>query len=257
MSEEGVKSARRVFEILELFAKERRELTVIEVADALGFPQSSTSALMRTMAALGYLHYDTRQRSYQPSARLPLITSWIGQHLFRQGRILRLMEDLSRATGETIILGIENGLNVRYIHVIEATGPIRLHDIAGRLRPFATSAVGLALLSTFDDATISRLIRRLNSEKARGENVVKLSDLMARVNEARDQGYVVSNGGIVPGGGAVAMVLPDLVNDHPLAIAIASIEANVNQFHQHWFALMKGAIKDNLDDARVFADPRD
>lgn len=257
MTNESVKSARRVFQILELFAKRRRALSVIEVAETCEFPQSSTSALMRTMTSMGYLHYDMRRRTYQPSARLPLITTWIGEDLFRQGRILHLMEDLSRATGEQIILGIENGINVRYIHVIEATNDIRLHDASGRLRPYATSAIGLALLSTFDDTTIGRLVRRINSETDARDGQIRLPELMKRISEIRKRGYAVSTGGIVPGGGAVAMVLPELVNEHPLAIAIGSIVSNVNQYHEHWHGLMKEAIRNNLAGPRAEPEAHD
>ena len=45
----AVKSARRVFDVLEFFEEHQRAASAIEVAAALKFPQSSTSALMRTM----------------------------------------------------------------------------------------------------------------------------------------------------------------------------------------------------------------
>src|SRR3954470_13189257 len=109
MSAEGVKSARRVFDILELFAARQQALSVVDVARALDYPQSSASALMRTMTELGYLHYEPGARVYQPTARLPLLVGWIGQRLFREGRVVEIMNELSRVTGETILLGAENG----------------------------------------------------------------------------------------------------------------------------------------------------
>jgi predicted transcriptional regulator len=59
-----VKSARRVLEILEFFAQGRREATVMEVADALAYPQSSTTALLSSLATLGYLRQDVARRTY-------------------------------------------------------------------------------------------------------------------------------------------------------------------------------------------------
>ena len=59
----SVKSARRVFDVLEFFEEHQQAASVLEVASALKFPQSSTSALMRTMTAFGYLHYDTSRRT--------------------------------------------------------------------------------------------------------------------------------------------------------------------------------------------------
>lgn len=99
MSNDGVKSARRVFEILEYFKDEQRDLSVAEVAQHCQFPQSSTSALMRTMSEIGYLHFDRRTRTYRPTPRLPLLVNWIGTKVFRGDRVLQLMQDLSAKTG--------------------------------------------------------------------------------------------------------------------------------------------------------------
>lgn len=248
MSDEGVKSARRVFEILEYFAEAQRELSVAEVARHCDYPQSSTSALMRTMTESGYLHYDTRSRTYRPTARLPLLVSWVGHRLFREGRVLDLMTELSDATGETIILGAENGLQCRYIHVIEATGPIRLHTVAGRLRPYARTAIGLALLSTYEDARVSRLIRRINSEEPDLSRHVNISSLLRQLDEIRRCGYALAIGGVVKGGGALGMVLPESVNGSPLAVAISSTEASVLAGHTDWIRIMRQAIARNFTD---------
>jgi DNA-binding MarR family transcriptional regulator len=44
-----VKSARRVLEIFEYFASHQAPATVSEIADALGYPRSSTSVLVRSL----------------------------------------------------------------------------------------------------------------------------------------------------------------------------------------------------------------
>jgi len=243
---QGVKSARRVFEILEQFAQEQRPLSVIDVARNCNYPQSSASALLRTMTEMGYLHYDRRARLYEPTPRLPLLVSWIGRRLFREDRVLQLMGDLSEATGQTIILGAENGLKIRYIHVIEATGPLRLHAVSGVLRPYATSALGLALLSTYEDRRVERLIRRINAESEDSARHVSITDLLARLNDIRRDGFAISLGGVVRGGGALATVLPERVNGRPLAVAIASAEAIVTANRETWTQIMRDAIAERF-----------
>lgn len=243
---QGVKSARRVFEILEQFAQEQRPLSVIDVARNCNYPQSSASALLRTMTEMGYLHYDRRARLYEPTPRLPLLVSWIGRRLFREDRVLQLMGDLSDATGQTIILGAENGLKIRYIHVIEATGPLRLHAVSGVLRPYATSALGLALLSTYEDRRVERLIRRINAESEDSARHVSITDLLARLDDIRRDGFAISLGGVVRGGGALATVLPERVNGRPLAVAIASAEAIVTANRETWTQIMRDAIAERF-----------
>ena len=48
-----IKSAQRVLEVLEYFTHDREEATVMDIARAMGYPQSSTSELLsRTTACL-------------------------------------------------------------------------------------------------------------------------------------------------------------------------------------------------------------
>ena len=249
MADEGVKSARRVFEIFEYFKEQQRELSVAEIAQHCGFPQSSTSALMRTMTDIGYLHFDRRSRTYRPTPRLPLLVNWVSNRLFRGDRVLHLMEDLSAATGETIILGAENGMHVRYIHVIEATGPLRLHAIAGQSRPYATSAVGLALLSTWERRRVAGFIRRLNDAEPDISRHVTIGELLPKLQQIEDDGYAISVGGVTPVGGAVAMLLPRSDNEQMLAIGISGFVSSVNNAASDWIKVMRERIKHHfLDD---------
>ena len=70
----AVKSAHRVFEILELFAEDRTPRRPVEVARQMHYPVSSTAALLRTMTACGYLAFEPRSRTYFPSVRLFQLT---------------------------------------------------------------------------------------------------------------------------------------------------------------------------------------
>src|SRR3546814_16050692 len=76
IEQKTVKSAGRVLEILEYFDDLQRQSTVMEIADALGYPQSSTSALLRSLVGMGYLNYDAHARTY--------ITSKIGRASCRE-----------------------------------------------------------------------------------------------------------------------------------------------------------------------------
>ena len=77
MENSVVKSAARVIQIFEFFDTVRRECPVAEVADHYGWPHSSTSVLMRSLVTLGYLHYDSRRRTYLPSMRVAPLGDWV------------------------------------------------------------------------------------------------------------------------------------------------------------------------------------
>ena len=95
-----VKSAGRVLEIFEFFAHRHGPATVSEVAGTLGFPLSSTSVLLKSLLALGYLEYEPRAREYQPTIRFAVLGTWIFERLFAdEEEIPRLMDELQAETG--------------------------------------------------------------------------------------------------------------------------------------------------------------
>jgi DNA-binding IclR family transcriptional regulator len=204
----AVKSAKRVFAVLDFFEEHQSSASAVDVATALQLPQSSTSALMRTMTTLGYLHYDTGRRTYIPTARVSMLGHWISPVLFRRGRLINLMEDLSSKTGETVMVGLRNGLAAQYIHVIQAKIPMRLHVRSGTLRPLAKSGLGYALLSSYPNKEVRRLVKLLNSCETQSGQKVDIQALMVELDKVREQGHALSLSLVTPGAGEVAMPLP-------------------------------------------------
>ena len=70
MQRRAVKSAMRTFEVLELFAEHRRPMALNEIYTGLGYPQSSTTNLLKSMVLLGYLNYNRARRTYLPTMRV-------------------------------------------------------------------------------------------------------------------------------------------------------------------------------------------
>lgn len=77
MNDTVVKSAARVLEVFEYFAGRKAPATVGEVCASLGYPQSSTSVLLKSLLTLGYLSYDGTTRRYAPSEKVANLGSWI------------------------------------------------------------------------------------------------------------------------------------------------------------------------------------
>ncbi|GKS83977.1 hypothetical protein AVMA1855_07515 [Acidovorax sp. SUPP1855] len=157
-----VKSATRVLQVLEYFAQVRTPLPLKRISEALGYPQSSTTVLLKNLIAMGYLRYDRTERLYFPTPRVTSLGDWISQALFGQGRIFELMHDLHGATGETVSIAMLNDIYVQYIRVIQSTHAIRFHTDEGSLRPLTRSAVGWLLLTDRTDAEVEKLVHRAN-----------------------------------------------------------------------------------------------
>jgi DNA-binding IclR family transcriptional regulator len=79
MTQSVVKSAARVLEVFEFFAERKAGATVNDVCTSLGYPQSSTSVLLKCLHSLGYLDYEASTRHYAPSARVRALGEWIAE----------------------------------------------------------------------------------------------------------------------------------------------------------------------------------
>jgi DNA-binding IclR family transcriptional regulator len=216
-----VKSARRVLEIFEYFAERRAPASVMEIAKALGYPQSSTSVLLRSLVELGYLDQDRRLRLYAPNIRLALIGNWIQAQSFGEAQVAQQMERLRSTIGETVILGLQNGTQVQYAYILETQEQaIRWHLRIGTLRPMTHAALGQVLLSVKPEADSRLIVRRLNAELEPRLRVDE-AEFMQKLQRIRRQGYAVSDGALSPGAIVLAMMLPPGAGSAPVATPIA------------------------------------
>lgn len=220
MAEDVVKSARRVFEVLEHFDRQRRPLSLKEILDALAYPASSGSAILKSLVALGYLDYDRERRTYFPTMRIAALGAWVHDALFGDGALSALMNQLHRVTGETIILATQSDLRAQYVHLIHSAEPLQFSVPPGARRPLARSGMGWLLLSAKPDAEIDKLRRRINAEEA---DAAKLSQdaLMEIIQDVRAKGYAFSKHTVSDGAGVIGALLPPSPHGRVYAIGVA------------------------------------
>lgn len=217
-----IKSAERTLIIFEYFEATRMPATLGEIAQALGFPVSSTLALLRSLQDSGYLVNDLARKTYFPSLRLATLGAWLSESAFHHQGLLRLIDELAQETNETIFLGIQNGLSAQYIHVVQAEHVLRYHPPVGTKRPMLRSAVGRVLLAGMPDKQALKLIQKIVSRGEGGDegpslNVEHLLDDLRRV---REMGYAYSANKITPGAAVVAVHLPGAGGRPDMAIGI-------------------------------------
>jgi IclR family acetate operon transcriptional repressor len=242
MEQNVVKSAARVIHVLEFFDEVRRSSTVAEVADHHGWPHSSTSVLMRSLVALGYLHYDPNNRTYLPSMRVALLGDWIQDSLFSNGQLMNLMQHLNEETGETIVLAAQNALHSQYLRVIQGTNTLRMHLHIGTLRPLLGSGTGRMLLTGMDDANIRKLVRKYNAS-ADVQPRVDVTKLLEQIAADRAKGYAMSINQVTPHATLIAMLLPTRSGEKALTIGVAGLSDRVLANADRYVEAMRQAIK--------------
>jgi DNA-binding IclR family transcriptional regulator len=155
-----VKSALRVFEVLEYFDEIKRVASLSEISRLLGYPLSSTSGLLQSMVDVGYLTQTHKQ--YRPSFRVALLGSWVASDIAPEASVLKMMEWVGAQSSQTIVLAVPEPVQVRYIRVVPATSTMRMHVTPGALRPYPTSGLGRLFLSKMPDEKIVEIVHVYN-----------------------------------------------------------------------------------------------
>ena len=227
----SVKSAGRVLRILEFFDEIQRDARVAEIAERLSFPQSSTSILLNCLVDLGFMDYLPESRSFLPSPRVTLLGTWLDKGPVRNGSLIRMLEEISQKTGDTVIIAARNGIFSQYIHVLQARSAMRFHVPHGTRRLVVWSATGFALLTRSTDSEIRALCTRTNAEAAAGQPRVDINQVLENIQQTRRDGYFFSTGLVTPGAGSIAVPLPDSIDgrSRALTVAVSGILDNIAQ----------------------------
>lgn len=217
-----VKSAHRVMQVLEFFAEYQRPAPAIMIARNLDLPQSSTSMLLRSLVALGYLHYEPVTRLYEPTVRLSLLGVWHRPLTTIGKTAIDLMKAIGMRTNECVLLAEQYRHYVRYIYAVQSTNPEKgFYLRLGTLRPICTTAFGQVLLSLKPDAEVRGIINRARSERDSIDYGLNMQKVFGQVKQCRRRGFArTSRQHSQVSSFQIAVQMPGSGDDHPLAVGV-------------------------------------
>ncbi|MBB1633424.1 IclR family transcriptional regulator [Cupriavidus sp. UME77] len=214
-----VPAASRTMALLEVFARERRELSNSDLARLMDLPESSCSDLLHTLHELGYLMRTARTRRFYPTARLLTIAKGIATGDSLYAVAAEACELLRDKTGETGMCGRVEGGAVSVLAFAEGTHPLRYVGNVGNKIALHVSALGKAQLSLCTPEEAARQLRLKPLKQIAAGSITDLVALEAQVAQARQQGWIwVENEGF---DGLAAIAVAGCIGDEPLALSIA------------------------------------
>ncbi|MEW6245054.1 MAG: IclR family transcriptional regulator [Bacillota bacterium] len=194
----SIEALDRGLRLLQLFLYEKRELTLSQIASALGEYKSTVLRTLSTLEARGFVERNTENERY-----------WLGPKTFALGmlyssgmRIKKLArpfcESLANEFRETVHLAVLNRAKldegkVLVIDKIETSQVLRLSPDIGSDADAHASAVGKVLLASLTDEEVSRILARSELRRYTPKTICTLKDLLRELQEVRRQGYAVDN----------------------------------------------------------------
>ena len=243
MSENLVKSAARAIEILELFAMERRRLTLAQLGGLLDYPKSSLSVLLKSLLAQGYLSYLPTDLTYFPTLKVAALGDWIPSVIFGD-ELMPMLQDLRDATSETVTLTTPAGQQMRCLRVLLGTQRIALQLDEGTSFPIIGSAVGAAYLSELPAEARSAFFSRAARAGTPKAAIVEAEKL---VKETVKAGFAKVYDGVTEDAGAIAMALPRTAFGDFLIVAVAGLSNRIMQSESAIVEKMRNRIGTTLD----------
>ena len=251
MRREPVKSAARVIEVLELFSADPRPHLLKEISTKLGYPQSSTTGLMKSLMSLGYLNYDPARRVYFPTLRVTRLGDWIPNALFGHGRIFDVMNDIHNATGETVAITVLNDVYIQYIKVIQSSHALRFYTDEGSMRVATRSAAGWLLLSMKTDAEIDKIVRRANIAIGNVAERVNVADFIRMMPRIRREQYAYSENVPLLGAATLTVPLPVTLKGQPVVLGIGGYLERVRPQRANLIQMLKAAAASVIEETPV------
>lgn len=243
MQPSQVKSATRAIEILDFFKRIKEPCGMSDIAQALGYPQSSTTVLLKTLVNLGYLNFDRVERMYFPTPKVTALGDWIPRALFGNTRVLDAMHDVHAATGETVSINTRNDIYLQYVQIIQSIHAMRFHVDEGTLRFLTHSVVGWVLLSTLPDDKIDNIVRRTNIAIAKPAERVRIEKIMTEVEQIRAQGYGYTENLPFLGGATLCVLLPVTIQNQPVTLGLGGVAERVRANRENYLAALQRAAK--------------
>ncbi len=136
-------------------------MTLTSIAHQTGTTTSTAHRILTTLEAKGLVTMDRERKLWFVG-----VTAFqIGNGFLRNRKVVDLarplMRDLRSETGESVNLGIEDDGTIVYLAEIECHNPIRVFHRPGTRTTIHSSAMGKAILSTWPDAAIKKLMEKV------------------------------------------------------------------------------------------------
>lgn len=180
--------------VFEIFAREKREMSNVELAKLLGIAETSSGDLLHTLMRCGYLTRTVGTRRYYPTARLLVVAQEVARidPLFNVAN--EAVQLLSNQTGETCLCSHIHNDAVQILAQREARHSLRYTVAVGDRIAVHASAQGKALLAALQDEEVREILGRKPLTPLTGQTITSMDRFLEEVAAIRTQGWAASSG---------------------------------------------------------------
>jgi len=183
----------RTLDFLELFAREKRPLSLSDISRLLSIPVSSCHDVLQALQDRGFIYEVSPRGGYYPTLRLYETGKTVAEHdpvVLRADHLLRELRD---TFDESVLLAKADGLRGTYLLLFETSQPLRFQMRVGdNVTSLHAASAGKAILGNLSDAARAETIARLELKTFTRNTIIDKAALEARIMAGRKLGYHVN-----------------------------------------------------------------
>jgi DNA-binding IclR family transcriptional regulator len=186
------KIVERTLDFLELFAREKRPLSLSDISRLLSIPVSSCHDVLQALQERGFIYEITPRGGYYPTLRVYELGKIIIDNDPVVQRAELALRELRNTLDETVLLAKVSGLSARYLLTFEPSHPLRFQLQPGdTLANLHATSTGLALLANLDDGMLQDALDSVLLAPLTLKTPKTTEELRERIDVGRSRGYHV------------------------------------------------------------------
>lgn len=240
----GIRAVERAAVILRAFSPDAPELSVSELSRAVSLHKSTVHRLLTTLERTGFVVQDPATKRYRLGLPLFELGSLVVNTMEARRVARPYLEEVHRACGETVHLGILEDGEVIYIDKIESTRRVRMYSQIGRRAPSHCTALGKVLLAQLPDASLSEVVERRGLRRYTSKTITSPKELRDHCALIRQQGYALDAGEHEELIQCAAAPVYDHTGKGAAAVSVTSVAAAMDQHRiAEYVALVQQAAR--------------
>jgi DNA-binding IclR family transcriptional regulator len=217
-----VKSANRVFSILEIIGESKTGLTHGEIRSILQIPKSSLTALLVDLLSQDYVVQDSLSKRFTLGPKILILARKYVENIdiLNYGR--NFVNEISKETLQTVTLTTRIGFDALVVYKVDAAQPILPNVQVGIYLPLYASAAGKVMLAFFKEKEVQQYLNSTDFVKFTPKTVVDRKKILSDLIEIKRSGLAYNREGFREGVTAIAAPVFDY---HKEVIASITISA--------------------------------
>lgn len=213
----------KVAAILRAFVDAPGELRLGELARSAGLPTSSTHRLVSSLERADLLERDSASGSYRLGRLVLSLASVSGRHSSLTQDALPVLQDLLRATGQTVFICVPRDREAVCIQRLAGSHVDVLALPLGGSMPLYCGAASRVLLAALPTDELHDYLRHAPFPARTPRTLTTVEELLADVARTREQGYVLSDNDVTTGVCALGVPIHDRDDAVVATLSIADL----------------------------------